>query len=322
MAVTRRKYTVSILGLAALAGLAGFTSTVRGADPTPVDMVDGLYAVFGKHPHTRAGHAKGFCVSGDFTPSQDAASLSKAPQFAKPVPLIGRFSLGGGNPQAPDNAKGNVKGLALRFDLGNGASSDLVMISAPVFLAKTPALFLELLQAIASGDPEKPKAFLAAHPESTRQGAWLGARPVPTSYAGVNYFGVHTFTLTNAADEQKIVKLKAVPKAGEEGLTDEEAEAKGPTFLEAELTERLAKGPVAFDLVAILGQDGDVTDDATVIWEEEDRVTAPLGTIEIDALAPNETCDAITFLPGNLVEGIAGPQNDPIFTMRSPAYLG
>ncbi|MGI8853834.1 MAG: catalase family peroxidase [Methyloceanibacter sp.] len=316
--ISLKRAAVSILSLVLLAGLVG---EARAQNPTPVEMVDGLNAVFGKHPHTRAGHAKGFCVSGNFTPATDAASLSKAPQFTKPVPLLGRFSLGGGNPQAPDNAKGNPKGLALRFDLGDGATSDFVMISAPVFLAKTPALFLELLQAIASGDPEKPKAFFGAHPESTRQGAWLNARPVPASYAGVNYFGVHTFTLTNADGEQKIVKLKVIPKAGEEGLTDEEAEAKGPTFLEAELMERLGKGPVAFDLVAILGQDGDNTDDPTVIWEEEGRTKAPLGMIEIDALAPNEKCNAITFLPGNLPEGTAGPANDPIFAMRSPAYL-
>jgi hypothetical protein len=46
---------------------------------------------------------------------------SKAPQFAKPVGITARFSLGGGNPQAPDNAEDNVRGLAVRFDNGNGA---------------------------------------------------------------------------------------------------------------------------------------------------------------------------------------------------------
>ena len=61
-------------------------------------------------------------MTGQFTPSPEASGLSKAPQFAKPVPVIGRFSLGGGNPEAPDNAKDNVRGLGLRFerDLGAG----------------------------------------------------------------------------------------------------------------------------------------------------------------------------------------------------------
>ncbi|MGV1013824.1 MAG: catalase family peroxidase [Methyloceanibacter sp.] len=318
MTTTKIRAVVSLLSLVFLAGLIG---EAKAQEPTPVEIVDGLNAVFGKHPHTRAAHAKGFCVSGSFTPAPDAASLSKAPQFAKKVPLLGRFSLAGGNPQAPDNAKTNVKGLAVKLDLGNDASSDFVLISAPVFGAKTPALFLELLQAIASGDPEKPKAFFAAHPESTNQATWLNARPVPASYAGANYFGVHTFTLTNAAGEQQIVKFKAIPKAGEEGLTDAEAEAKGPTFLEAELKDRLGKGPIAFDLVAIFGKEGDVLDDPTMIWEEEGRKTAPLGMIAIDALAPDEKCDAIIFLPSNLADGISGPTNDSIFTMRSADYV-
>jgi catalase len=27
------------------------------------------------------------------------------------------------------------------------------------------------------------------------------------------------------------------------------------------------------------------------------------------------------FLPGNVVDGIAGPTNDPVFAARSPAYI-
>jgi catalase len=54
------------------------------------------------------------------------------------VPIRARFSLGGGNPTAPDNAQDNVPGLAVKFDLGNGASTDIVTIYAPVFFVKTP----------------------------------------------------------------------------------------------------------------------------------------------------------------------------------------
>ena len=100
--------------------------------PLPDQLVDALNRVFGKHPGDRAAHNKGICLTGQFTPSSEAPSLSKALQFAKAVPITARFSLGGGNPQAPDNAQDNVRGLAVRFDLGNGANSDLVMISAPV----------------------------------------------------------------------------------------------------------------------------------------------------------------------------------------------
>src|SRR5688500_11648486 len=136
--------------------------TVRAADPTPADLVDALNAVFGKPGGTRSANGKGFGLTGKFTPAPEAATLSNAAHLAKPVPITARFSLGGGNAQAPDNDKGNVRGLAIRFDLGNGAFTDLVMISAPVFFVQTPALFVEFLQTVGSGDKAKLDAFFRA----------------------------------------------------------------------------------------------------------------------------------------------------------------
>ena len=40
-----------------------------------------------------------------------------------------------------------------------------------------------------------------------------------------------------------------------------------------------------------------------------------------EQVAPDAICDAFTFLPSNLAEGITGPADDPIFLIRSPAYL-
>jgi catalase len=291
------------------------------AATSPADLVDALNSVFGKHAGTRAAHAKGFCMTGKFTPSPEAPSLSKAAQFQKEVPITARFSLGGGDPQAPDNAKDNVRGLAIRFDLGNGATSDFVMISAPVFFVKSPALFVEFLQTIATGDKDKLKAFLDAHPESTRQVTWLNNHPVPASYGGVNYWAIHAFTATNAKGDQQVVKFKAIPEAGELGLTDDEAKAKGPDFYAGEMKDRLTKGPVLFDFIGILGQQGDPTDDPTVFWDEAAHKTLPLGKVEIDQVVPDATCDAFTFTPGNLADGLAGPTNDPVFAARSPGYV-
>lgn len=320
--MSRVSRAIALSGLlVSLAALPVTFASTAIAEPGPAELVDALNKVFGKFPQTRAGHAKGLCVSGQFTPAASAPSLSKAPQFAKPVPVIGRFSLGGGNPKAADNDKGNAKGFALRFDLGDGASTDLVTLSAPVFVANTPQSFFDLLTAVASGDQDKVKAYFAAHPESMHQGQWLSSHPIPASYAGVNYWGVHAFTLTNAEGKETLVKFKLLPADGETGLTDEEAEAKGPDFLTDELKARLEQAPAQFDLVAILGQDGDVTDDATVFWDEDNREKAPLGRVSIDAVEPDATCDAFSFLPANVADGVAGPANDPIFLIRSPAYV-
>ena len=125
--------------------------------------------------------------------------------------------------------------------------------------------FLLLLQTVASKDKAKIDAFFSAHPESTRQGAWLNARPVAASYATDTYFGVHAFTLTNGAGEKHVIKWELTPVGGEVTLTDEEVKSKDPQFYKPELTERLSKGPADFTLTAVLGKAGDQTDDPTMV---------------------------------------------------------
>ena len=288
-------------------------------DSEPEKLINALNSVFGAHAKMRAAHTKGICIKGDFTPTPEAASLSKAPQFAAPVPLIGRFSLGGGNPMASDSQKDNVRGFAMHFQLPDGSNSDLLLISAPIFAAKTPEDFLALLTAVASKDKDKIGAYFKEHPESTRQGAWLKARPTPASYATADYFGVHTFYLTNAKGERQAVKWKAEPVGGFVGLSDKDAEAKGTDFYAKELNDQFAKGPVAFNLYAVLGQPGDQDDDPTMEWPA-DRKSVKVGTISFSGLEPAATCDEGIFDPNAVADGIEPSPNDKILPMRSLDY--
>jgi catalase len=303
---------------------AAFIAPVSSAhaEADAESLVNALNAVFGKHEGMRAAHTNGICVKGSFTPTPEAASLSKAPHFSAsgPVPVIGRFSMGGGDPAAPNTQKDNVRGLALHFDIGKGNTTDLVMISAPIFVAKDPDQFLALLTTVATKDKDKIGAFFKANPESTGQATWLNARPVPASYATVNYWGVHAFTFTNAKGEKHVAKYKALPVGGEVGLSDDEAKGKAPDFYAPELKDRLAKGPAEFTLTAILGEAGDPVDNPTTLWPEDQRKSVKLGTISITSLEANATCDAGVFDPTNVVDGIEGPANDKIFPMRSQAY--
>lgn len=315
------RHYAAVAAISALLAIAAPISHASADDTDPEALVNALNAIFGANPGMRAAHTHGYCVKGSFTPTDEAGKLTKAPHFSGkgPWPVVGRFSMGGGNPTAPNAQKDNVRALAIHFDLGGGNQTDMVMISAPVFAAKTPAKFLELLQTVATKDKDKIGAFFAANPESTRQKAWLTARPVPASYATTPYFGVHTFTLTNAAGEKQIIKWKLLPKAGEASLTDDEAKAKDPDFYKPEMTERLAKGPVEFDITAILGQPGDALDDPTAFWPD-DRKSVSMGTLTISALEADATCDTNMFDPTNVSDGIEGPENDGIFQIRSPAY--
>jgi catalase len=306
------------IGVAALA-LAAFSVPAWAEEAQPEQLIDALNGVFGAHAKMRAAHTKGICVKGSFTPTAEASGLSKAPQFAAAVPLIGRFSLGGGNPAASDSQKDNVRGIAMHFQLPDGSNSDLLLISAPIFPAKTPEDFLALLTAVASKDKDKIDAYFKAHPESTLQKKWLMARETPASYATADYFGVHTFYLTNAKGERQAVKWKAEPVGGFVGLSDKDAEAKGADFYAKELNDQFAKGPVAFNLYAVLGQPGDQDDDPTAEWPA-DRKSVKVGTISFGGLEAEASCDAGIFDPNVLADGIEPSKNDKILPMRSQDY--
>ena len=77
--------------------------------------------------------------------------------------------MGGGDPHAPNTQKDNVRGLALHFDLGKDTTTDLVMISAPVFVATDPDQFLKLLTTVATKDKDKIGAYFKDNPNSTNQ---------------------------------------------------------------------------------------------------------------------------------------------------------
>jgi catalase len=166
-------------------------------------------------------------------------------------------------------------------------------------------------------DQEAIAAFAKANPETTRQAAFVAGKPLPGSYAGIVYWGVHTFMGTNAAGEQVPFKFKVVPEAGEIVLSDEEAKSKPAQFLVADLTDRLAKGPVRFDILALLAEPGDdLTTDVTLRWKNEDsRKAVKLGTVAVTAIEPNDTCDRAIFDPRRLADGIGAPK-DEIFTAR------
>ena len=314
--------TVAAAALLALSMSA--SAPALAAEPAAAEIVDSLNGIFGKQNKTRAAHAKGQCVKGTFTPAAGVADITRSPSFAKPTAVLGRFSMGGGNPKIPDATKGAPRAFAFRVN-PDGKSSEFAFISSPVHFAKAPSQMKAFLDARQPGpdgkpDAEKVKQFNAANPNTTVQAKWLADRPVPASYVGVNYWGAHAFTLTDAKGTARIAKLKLVPVAGEATLTDDEAKAKPADFYAAELQERMGKGPVQLKLVAILGEAGDPTADITALWPEDARKSVEIGTIAITGLEDNAKCDAGVFDPTQLADGLAGPKDDPMFAIRSEAY--
>ena len=316
-----KRLLTGVLGATVAFGAIGLA---QAEEVTGDALVDALNGIFGKHAGARGSHAKGQCVKGTFMPTTDAAALSKSPMFANTVPILGRFSFGGGNPKAGEKGK-SPRGLAIRFDPDGKSPTDFVQLSAPIFFAKDADQTLAFLQVRANGpdgkpDADKIKAFTEANPNTAKQGAWVASKPIPASYAGLNYFGIHAFIAENAKGEKATIKFKSVPLAGELGLTDDEVKAKADDFFTADLTERLGKGPIGFELEAIVGEKSDPTNDPSIEWPEAERKHIKLGKIEIAALEDNATCDATTFDPNTLADGLAGAPDDSVLPARSTAY--
>ena len=242
-------------------------------------------------------------------------------QAGQRTPLIGRFPVGGGNPKAPDNAK-SVRGIAVRSDDGK-ERPEWIFLSAPHFFAQTPAQFAGFMQvrapdpATGKVNPEAIAAFSKANPATTRQGAYLASQPVPASFAKVPYWSTSTFIATNAGGKTQALRWRFEPVAGLMGLTDDEAKAKGADFLRAELTERVAKGAVVFNVFAQLAAPQDPLLDPTDPWPA-DRVEVNMGRLVIDRIT-DAACDKETFIPTVLPNGLAASA-DPTLAARAGAY--
>jgi len=302
-------------------------SELASAQTATTDQIVTTMRTLAGGQKARPSGAKGQCFIGTFAPTAEAKGLSASLAFEKPSRVVARFSVGSGNPKVMDGNKTVNRGFAFRIDAGGQGESEFVMVNAPINFVKSPDQMLAFLQARLPGadgkpDPAKIKAFTDSNPETTNQGKYLAGRPVPGSWVGVNYWGIHGYTLVNASGAKQLVKFQMVPTAGEIGLTDDEAKGKPADFLVDELKGRIdAKATAGFDMIAILGRAGDEKTNATEQWiDEEKRPRIKLGTLAITAIEKNETCDSSIFDPLNLAKGIEGPTNDPLFTQRQPAY--
>jgi catalase len=300
--------------------------TPASAPVDPNAFLNQFEASFGKFEGFRRSGAKGICAMGEFVGTADARALSTASAFSgRPVPVIVRFSVGGANPKAPDNAK-SQRNLALQFNLPNGETWQMGNISAPVFGASSPQQFFGRLASLQpdpttkAPDAAKVKAFADANPEVLLQGKHFASQPVPASFGAVNYWGVHAFGFVNAGGAKQFGKWIFEPVGGVQGLTDDEAKAKGPSFLFDDLRQRVKEGKVAFNFNIELAQPGDVIDSATVPLPEG-RKKLNLGMLKVTSVADDGAgaCLTITFNPMVLPKGVE-PSADPMIAARSAPY--
>lgn len=288
---------------------------------SPGQLVDALHTAFGDH-HSRAVHAKGIILTGDFIPDPAAASLTKAPhmQGASSKVTI-RFSDFTGIPSIPDNiGPANPRGFAIKFILPDGSATDIVGHSFDGFPTENSDQFRELLLAIgASGaDAPKPTAldnFLDTHPIAK---TFLTTQKLPASFATISYFGVNSFRFTNKKSESHYIRYQFIPEE-EQLLTAQQFDQAGPDYLINEIKVRISSQPIRFKMYAQIGESGDKIEDPSIAWPAS-RKKVLLGVVTIKSLSTNtvEEDKALSFIPNNIPDGIKTA--DPMLDFRSTAY--
>ena len=290
------------------------------------DLLRQFDTSFGLHPGFRPAHAKGAMLTGTFTPSPDALSLTRAPHINREsTPVTVRFSNSTGIPLVPDNdPNANPRGLAIRFHLAEHVHTDIVSHSTDGFPVRTGQEFLEFLRAIASSDPSKPspspvETFLGAHPKALE--FVQTPKPAPSSFARESYFGVTAMHFTNKDGVSRYGRYRIVPEAGNDHLDDAAVAAKSTNYLFDELAERIAKGPIKFRILVQLANDEDTVDDATVHWPAN-RTLLELGTVVLTEPVSDNAHEQkqIIFDPIPRVDGI-DPSDDPLLELRAAIYL-
>jgi catalase len=288
---------------------------------TPARFTDAFEEVNGVHPGLRRNHAKGVGVSGFFESNGNGVRLSKAAVFRPGrVPVLGRFSLGGGNPFAPDTGSA-PHGLGLQFSLPDGELWRTAMLHLQVFPFRTPEAFYEQLFAFrpdpstGQPDPAKVQAFLAHHPESAEALRVIKSQLAPSGFGDATFHSLNAFRFINAAGGSTPVRWILTPAQPFETTPSQDKD-----FLFDALIAQIHRRPLQWDLIVIVGQRGDPTNDATMAWPAG-REQVNVGTLTLDRVESDDTSAArdINFDPLVLPAGIA-TSDDPLLSARSAVY--
>jgi catalase len=283
---------------------------------TPEQAVDRIVDRFGRHVGARALHAKGTLCTGTFTPTAEAAELTRAAHLQAPVPVIARLSNGGGDPTVPDYAP-DVRGLAVSFELPDGARTDLSAQNAPRFPVRTPDAFIDLVSATKPGltSAARLPLFLLRNPSALRAArSNTQALKAPNSYADLTFYAIHAFRWIDAGGGERWVRYAFRPRS-DPAPQPPQGERRSRDFLREELLERLDRGSIRFELELQIAGPGDDPHDPRSVWDDAERLDG--GIVELTE--PTDEGDEMIFDPMRLTDGIQ-PSDDPILRFRPGAY--
>jgi catalase len=316
----------ALAGFAAVdvGGFAYAGGWLRPDEVTPSRFADHFEHVYGRHDGFRRNHAKGLSATGSFVSSGAGAAICRATVFQSgTVPLVGRFSLGGGLPDQADKPD-TIRGLGLLFQPPNGQQWRTAMVNVPVFPDSAPQGFYERMLAFkplpetGKPDPQKTSAFLDRHPETVAAMKIIKQSPATAGFADSTFYGLNAFWFTNSAGATVPVRWSVVPQ--DAGGANAPGPSLGRDYLFDDLIRTLAQRPLKWRLVLTVGEPGDPTNDATKPWPQSRR-SIDAGTIAIIAVQTEEAGNArdVNFDPLVLPDGMTA-SDDPLPAARSAVY--
>jgi catalase len=320
---------LAAIGVIIAACVLAFAYTARWLTPqplTPARMVDALSRRGGDPLGHRRNHAKGICFTGDFEANGAGAALSTAPMLARGrYPVIGRFAIATGDPQASD-ASARVRSMAIRIAAPDREEWRSGMNNSPVFAVSTPKAFYEMTRAqeidplTHKPDPLASARFSSSHPESRPFAAWAKSAPWTSSYADQLYNSLNAFYFVDSTGRSHLVRWSMQPTVPANPVPQSSLLALGRDFLDGDLAERLARGPLRWHLIVTVAEPSDPSSNATLAWPA-DRRRLDVGTLVVQR-AQRESdgaCRDYNYDPTILPVGIR-PSPDPLLAARSSAY--
>lgn len=288
---------------------------------TPVQAIDRIRAAFGPPPGYRSLHAKGRFYTGTFTATPEAAVLCRAGHLdGEPHEVTVRWSNGGGNPRVAD-PKPDVRGMAVKFRLPDGTSTDLLGQTSPRFPTDSPEVFVQLTEA--ANKPWLLPLFVARHPSvlpALAEGARAKAIGSPRSFAEVTFYPIHAYGWLAEDGTRTWVRYVFRATAGPEDRLERTYD--GRDRLAEEIAARLARGPVTHEVWVQVAGDGHDPHHATSVWRGCRELLAGHLVVTQEVADPEGgpgTASPVVFDPTRVVDGIE-LSDDPILRYRPGAY--
>jgi catalase len=225
---------------------------------------------------SRGAHAKGVVgVKAQLIVLPDLPEAARLGLFAAPATFEGWVRFSNAGPGHGSDRNPDIRGFALKIlgvpgrklipGMEEARTQDLLFINTPRFSFRTADEFAFFTAAAASPLTLLPKVIGRmgfGRTLSIVKSFSATAKPIP-SVSGQQYWTVAPIRW--GAYAAKLSVIPVVPNPPTKKLP------KTPNYLREELTERLAKGPVEYDLAVQFYADAEKTpiEDPTVLWAED-----------------------------------------------------